>query len=193
MSKLLKLISASLSRKPASKQKQAEPQLSILPFAAFGEALPVQRGPESGPDLTNQQTDVLPGCRFAKDVIAAGNYSHPVHGWKLDVDEKRMDKWCAAFDEMTKDGIKVPIYADHKPGAANHLGYLSALCRGGPEALKKYPELAKLPADKAPLNPKRLYAIHEFVQCFGRGFFDLGMGRQTQIIVGAEHQHVPPI
>jgi hypothetical protein len=176
MSKLLGLISPkalqpkettlSMIVSPIAKGVKKEiierPALSILSFAAFGEAIAVVPGPEGGPDISNQQTGFMPGCRFCKDVIASGNYQHPIHGWSLDVDGKRMDSWVKSFEAMTKDGIKVPIYADHKPSTITHLGYLSGLCRGGPEALKKYPELAKLPADKAPLNPKRLYAIHEF-------------------------------
>ena len=137
------------------------PALSLLQFASL-DVYPVQPGPASGGDASKQQTAIQPCFRFAKDVLATGSFQHPVQKWKLDVDEKYMDKLCAAFDAMKQDGMKVPIYADHKPSATTHLGYLSGLCRGGPEALKKYPEMAKLPADKAPLNPKKLYAIHDF-------------------------------
>ena len=100
--------------------------------------------------------------RFLKDVASFGSYSHPVHNWKLDIDGKRMDKWCAAFDAMQKDGVKVPVYADHKPGAANCLGYCTAMFRGSPDILKKHPEFCNMPLDKAPTDPNRLYAIHEF-------------------------------
>jgi hypothetical protein len=146
------LVSAALSN----------PAIAWLACAATAEAIPIQPGPESGPDISNQAAQMSGGPKALKDVIACGSYKHPVHGWKLDVDGKRMDKWCAAFDKMSADGIKVPIYADHTPSAKTHLGYLTALCKGGPECLKKYPELAKLPADKAPLDENRLYAVHQF-------------------------------
>lgn len=97
-----------------------------------------------------------------KDVLAVGEYKHPVHGWNLDVTKQKLAKLCAAFAKMKAAGVKVPIYADHNPGAATTLGYARDIFMGGPEAIKKYPELAKLPAEQAPLDPNRLYAIHDW-------------------------------
>ena len=119
---------------------------------------------DSGPNSSTGSSPEAPSTSlsYCKDVLANGSYKHPVHGWKLNVDDQYLDKLCAAFDQMQADGVKVPIYADHKPSTQTHLGYLSGVTKGGPEALKKYPALAKLPADKAPLDPTKLYAIHDF-------------------------------
>ncbi len=147
--------------------KPRAPELSLLAFSGAGAFVPTTGALQGGPnDVTVAKETPNPAGPTAlssvKDVLAAGEYQHPIHGWKLDVTPKSMDKYCAAFDKMSAAGVKVPIYADHKPGAANTLGYCRALFRGGPEALKKFPELAKLPADHAPLDANKLYAIHDW-------------------------------
>ena len=141
-----------------------EPALSLLAFAGLPfYQLPGIEGPNNAAvEPTGPNPGGKPALSTLKDVLAEGSFVHPVHKWKLNVDGPMMDKLCAAFDNMKADGVKVPIYADHKPSATTHLGYVTGMIRGGPEALKKYPELANLPADKAPLDPKKLYAIHQF-------------------------------
>lgn len=151
----------------ANPPKIEEPALSLLAFAGFGFVPVTQAVEPNGPNNVGVPPDGKnPAGPVAlssvKDVLSAGQYQHPIHGWKLNVTPEAMDKYCAAFSEMANAGVKVPIYADHKPGAATTLGYARALFRGGPEALKKYPELAKLPADQAPLDPKKMYAIHDW-------------------------------
>ena len=147
---------------PQVTEKVSEPELSLLAFAST-EPNPLYPG-QASEEVGNAQAPQTQKncCRFSKDVLAEGKFSHPTKKWSLDIDGKVNDRLCAAFDAMKADGVKVPIYADHNPSATTHLGYITGLCRGGPEALKKYPELAKLPADRAPLNPKKLYAVHEF-------------------------------
>ena len=127
----------------------------------FTEVLPAVKGPE-GTDTTDPTKPPVYPAKFLKDIAAFGSYQHPVHGWNLDIDSKRYDKWLAAFGAMKADGVKIPIYTSHKGSTENCLGYCSDMFRGGPEALKDHPELAALPADKAPVDPNRLYAIHEF-------------------------------
>ena len=131
---------------------------STFPFA---EVLPATPGPV-GTNTTDPTKPPEYPAKFLKDIAAFGSYQHPVHGWSLDIDGPRMDKWLAAFGAMKADGVKVPIYTSHKGTTENCLGYCNDMFRGGPEALKAHPELAALPADKAPVDPNRLYAIHEF-------------------------------
>ena len=141
------------------------PALSLLAFSGF---VPVTIEPNpAGPNNVIEAKDGKnPAGQEAlsslKDVLATGSYKHPVHGWSLDVTPDKMKAYCAAFSEMKNAGVKVPIYADHKPGAATTLGYCRDLFMGGPDALKNHPELAKLPADQAPLDPNKMYAIHDW-------------------------------
>lgn len=144
-----------------------EPSLSLLACAGFAFMPVTQAVDPGGPNNVGaagqgKNPEGQEALSSVKDVLSAGQYQHPIHGWKLDVTPAKMDKYCAAFSEMQNGGVKVPIYADHKPGAATTLGYCRAMFRGGPEALKKYPELAKLPADQAPLDPNKMYAIHDW-------------------------------
>lgn len=164
---ILDLVSpAILDPKPAPKTPE-EPALSLLAFSGTGFVPVTQVVDPNGPNNVGAEKDGKnPAGPVAlssvKDVLTAGEYQHPIHGWKLNVTPDKMDKYCAAFSEMTSGGVKVPIYADHKPGAATTLGYCRALFRGGADALKKYPELAKLPADQAPLDSNKMYAIHDW-------------------------------
>jgi hypothetical protein len=160
---------AILDPKAAPKAPPApeEPALSLLAFSGTGFVPVTQVVDPGGPNNVGGEKDGKnPAGPVAlssvKDVLTAGEYQHPIHGWKLNVTPDKMDKYCAAFSEMTSGGVKVPIYADHKPGAATTLGYCRALFRGGADALKKYPELAKLPADQAPLDSNKMYAIHDW-------------------------------
>ena len=101
--------------------------------------------------------------RFLKDVASVGDYIHPVQKWKLSLDRERMDKHCAAFAAMKADGIKVPIYKDHVASTDSTLGYVADIFRGGDQtALARWPGLAKLPPEKLPADPDRIYAVHEF-------------------------------
>jgi hypothetical protein len=118
--------------------------------------------PNAGPQGTRTDDPTPMPTKYLKDVISVGSYKHPVTGEAFDVTANHLDKWCSAFDAMNKDGIKVPIYSSHKGSTDAHMGYCVGMTRGGKEAFKKYPELSKLPADKAPLDENRLYAIHEF-------------------------------
>ena len=142
-----------------------EPALSLLAFsgAAFY-ALPGIEGPNNAANERDGLPNPAgkPALSSLKDVLSTGQYVHPIHGWKLDVTPDKIKKYCAAFSEMKSNGVKVPIYADHKPGAANTLGYVKDLFQGGPDAIKNHPEFAKLPVDKAPLDPNKMYAIHEW-------------------------------
>ena len=95
--------------------------------------------------------------------MIAGDYQHPVQKWTLAVSPERMDRWCSIFAKMRAAGVRVPIYSDHTPTAANTLGYIEDLFRGGDtSALARWPALAKLPPDKLPSDPSRLYAVHAF-------------------------------
>jgi hypothetical protein len=118
--------------------------------------------PNAGPQGTRTDDPTPMPTRYLKDVISVGSYKHPVTGEAFDVTANHLDKWCSAFDAMAKDGIKVPIYSSHKGSTDAHMGYCAGMTRGGKAAFAKYPELSKLPADKAPLDENRLYAIHEF-------------------------------
>jgi hypothetical protein len=130
---------------------------SFRPFEVLPAPEPIYT---SGPG--DQHAAVAPR-RYLKDLIATGEYKHPKLGWTLDTDGARMGRWCKAFSKMQENGVKVPIYADHNPGAESCLGYLCDVFRGGdPKAFARNPGLFKLPPEKMPLDPKRLYGVHEF-------------------------------
>jgi hypothetical protein len=142
-----------------------EPALSLLAFsgAAFY-ALPGIEGPNNaGVEREGLPNPAGPKALTSlKDVLSVGKYQHPIQKWSLDVTPEKIKNYCAAFSEMKAAGVKVPIYADHKPGSANTLGYIKDMFQGGPDAIKSHPEFAKLPVDQAPLDPNKMYAIHEF-------------------------------
>ena len=69
--------------------------------------------------------------RFAKDMIAVGEYVHPVHGWRLNVTTERMDKWVAAFSAMKDNGVDVEVVVDHRMDAEAVRGYLVDVWREG--------------------------------------------------------------
>ena len=118
--------------------------------------------PPGNPITAGDGSQVQP-IRYLKDLIGNGDYEHPELGWKLGVDGKRRGVWEKAFGQMQANGVKVPIYADHKPGARNTLGYLTDVFQGGDmNAIARHPELANLPAGKLPLDTSKMYGIHEF-------------------------------
>jgi hypothetical protein len=118
---------------------------------------------EPMPDAGPIESPSVGPVRFLKDVASVGDYIHPVQKWKLSLDRERMDKHCAAFAAMKADGIKVPIYKDHVASTDSTLGYVADIFRGGDQtALARWPGLAKLPPEKLPADPDRIYAVHEF-------------------------------
>ena len=150
---------------PGYKREVVCPQLSLLAFSGTAPVTiePNPPGPNNVIEAKDGKNPAGPqALSSVKDVLATGQYKHPVHGWSLDVTPDKMKKYCAAFSEMKANGVKVPIYADHKPGAATTLGYCRDMFMGGPDALKAHPELANLPANQAPLDPNRMYAIHDW-------------------------------
>ncbi len=68
---------------------------------------------------------------FVKDIIRTGTYTHPVHGWTLDVTPDRMDQWVAAFNRMQGNGVDVEVVKDHDLGADSVLGYVTKMFRDG--------------------------------------------------------------
>jgi len=51
----------------------------------------------------------LPVQRFRKEVIRDGTYKHPSAGWQVNVNPARRAKWAAVFDQMSKNGVAVPV------------------------------------------------------------------------------------
>lgn len=72
-----------------------------------------------------------PVQRFSKELISIGDYSHPIHGWKLRVIEKRMDGWVKAFQAMRTNGIDIEVVKDHSLKADDVVGYLVDMYRDG--------------------------------------------------------------
>ena len=113
-----------------------------------------------------------PVKRFLKDVISAGQYTHPIHGWSLDVTPERMDKWAGNFAKMRGNGVDVEVVKDHSLAAGDVVGYVTEMCRGGnPDFMSAYPE-AK--------DPNRLYAVHEMR---GDGIDLVGKCKNVSILV----------
>ena len=67
----------------------------------------------------------LPIQKFKKELISIGNYTHPIHGWKLRVTNDRMKKWVAGFNSMSSNGVDVEIVKDHSLKADDVVGYLT--------------------------------------------------------------------
>jgi hypothetical protein len=130
-----------------------------------GEQKPMDEGTVDSP------TKVPPGYQapsdraiyLLKDTARVGKFKHPVHKWVLPVSRERMDGWTANFAKMKANGTKVAVYADHKPGANNLLGYVEDAFSGGdPDAFARWPCLYALPKDAQPWDPDRLYTIQKF-------------------------------
>lgn len=196
MRKLEDLVSPAVLKPVLAPKKEIAPELSLLAFSGF---MPVTIEPKpAGPNNVGEAKDGKnpagpQALSSVKDVLATGTYKHPVHGWSLEVTPEKLAKYCAAFSEMKNNGVKVPIYADHKPGAATTLGYCRDMFMGGPEALKNHPELAKLPADQAPLDPNKLYAIHDWsspeAQKMGHGVGQVSVMIDKKMKDGTGHNY----
>ncbi len=74
---------------------------------------------------------LIDGTKFDKDIIRSGVYLHPTTGRPLDVTTDRMDLWVAAFDQMSKNGVKVEAVTDHDGGADAIVGYIDSIRRVG--------------------------------------------------------------
>lgn len=62
--------------------------------------------------------------RFIKDILAVGNYKHPVDGWAWDVTPQRLQKLSETFATMQANGVDVEITRDHSGKAEDILGYV---------------------------------------------------------------------
>ncbi len=67
--------------------------------------------------------------RFRKDILHKGVYTHPVHGWKLDITDERLNRMIAAFDAMKAKGVDVELVTDHSSKAEAIHGYVDAMRR----------------------------------------------------------------
>lgn len=79
----------------------------------------------------NDESNGIIVKRFRKDMISVGVYTHPVHGWSMDATPDRIDRWVAAFQSMSKNGIDVEINVDHNLQADAVLGYVVDMFREG--------------------------------------------------------------
>ncbi len=68
---------------------------------------------------------------FKKDIIREGVYTHPVHGWKLDVTTERMQGWIDTFKQMRSNGVDVEVVIDHKDTAEAIRGYVTDMFMEG--------------------------------------------------------------
>lgn len=129
--------------------------------------------------------DTAPGKPYLKDLIFSGEFKHPVQGFTLKMDAKRMDGLVDNFYKMKANGIRVPIFTTHKGdqmlsdvyargGAALPkiaslitLGYVGDMARGG-TPLGATIENRRTGDDKK-LDPDRLYATCDFsdAECEG--------------------------
>jgi len=107
----------------------------IIAFHFAGQPAQFAGGPFTAAD------DDTPRRRFVKDVIAVGEYVHPVHGWRLNVDTSRIDKWVAAYRQMSANGVDVEIVVDHRLDAEAVRGYVVDMYRDG----------------------ERMFAVHEMI------------------------------
>jgi len=89
-------------------------------LACFGADSPTQA-------LTSAEGTELPSQKFRKTVIRCGQYVHPHKGWKLTVDENRMQRWVKTFDRMNSGGVQVPMVKDHTVTADTTLGFADRL------------------------------------------------------------------
>jgi hypothetical protein len=64
-----------------------------------------------------------------KDVIRVGRYRHPARRFVVHVNRRRLDHWSRTFRRMSRNGVRVPIPADHSPAAADNRGYVIEMKR----------------------------------------------------------------
>jgi hypothetical protein len=69
--------------------------------------------------------------RFLKPVICLGSFIHPKHGWKLDVDENRLNTYVKNFAAMKSNGVPVKLTKDHKRTSDAVVGDAIELTREG--------------------------------------------------------------
>ena len=72
-----------------------------------------------------------PRRRYVKEIIRTGGYTHPKHGWKLDVTPERMDAWAKNFGAMRSAGVDVEVTVDHSQKAEAVRGYVTDMYRDG--------------------------------------------------------------
>jgi hypothetical protein len=78
--------------------------------------------------------------RFLKDLVRPGHFEHPTDGWKRDISAEDELNWLRSFQEMSANGVKVPIYTDHDDAEAKDQsertrGYLEDMWLGDTDTL----------------------------------------------------------
>jgi len=64
---------------------------------------------------------------FKKSLIRPGTYIHPQDSWEMTVDDSRLQQFLSTFQEMKKNGVRVPVLTSHSfepPTSENCIGYL---------------------------------------------------------------------
>ena len=73
----------------------------------------------------------LPACKFKKELIRVGRFTHPTTGVVFDVSSDTLDKWVVTFAAMSADGIDVPLAASHANTVDESRGYIRDMFREG--------------------------------------------------------------
>lgn len=73
------------------------------------------------------EVDEIEVQTFKKDLIREGVYVHPIFEWELDVDERRLNRWVEAFNDMKSNGLDIEIVLNHSMSADDVRGYLKDL------------------------------------------------------------------
>ncbi|HUT25383.1 MAG TPA: hypothetical protein VM492_13650 [Sumerlaeia bacterium] len=61
---------------------------------------------------------------FEKELIRVGTWKHPSGDFILSVDNARLARWAAAFREMKRAGVKVPLPYGHSYDARDNAGFV---------------------------------------------------------------------
>jgi len=66
-------------------------------------------------------------ARFRKELIRTGQWRHPAGDFTLEVTPERMRAWLERFQEMKRDGMRVPVPYGHSYDSRDNAGFLEDL------------------------------------------------------------------
>lgn len=122
--------------------------LLCLGMTGGGEFKPYPAGLEGYP----AEVSGVPAHYRTKDIVHKGFFRHPIQGFDVPIDHKRMDHWVKQFDAMALNGVKVYVPDDHSAKAKDNNGWVKKMWRDGDDLKALFQFIGQSSLEKAAKN-----------------------------------------